>query len=44
VRNLLNREVRETLLELSTAMRNRMATGPAARGGSEADSPEVGSA
>ena len=44
VRNLLNREVRETLLELSTAMRNRMATGSAARGSPEADSSEVGSA
>ena len=44
VRNLLNREIRETLLELSTALRNRMATGSAARGSSEADSSEVGSA
>jgi hypothetical protein len=44
VRNLLNREVRETLLELSTAMRNRMATGAAARGSPEADSSEAGSA
>jgi hypothetical protein len=44
VRNLLNREVRETLLELSTAIRNRMATGPAVRGSSEGDSSEVGSA
>jgi hypothetical protein len=44
VRNLLKREIRETLLELSTALRNRMATGSAARGSSEADSSEVGSA
>ena len=43
VRNLLNREIRETLLRLSTALRNRMATGPAARGSSEADPSEIGS-
>ena len=43
VRNLLSREIREMLLQLSTALRNRMATGSAARGSSEADSSEVGS-
>jgi len=44
VRGMLSREVRETLLELSTAMRNRMATGSTVRGSSEAESSEVGSA
>ena len=44
VRNLLNREIRETLQDLSTALRNRMAPGSAARESSEAHSPEVGSA
>jgi hypothetical protein len=44
VRKILSREIREMLLDLSTALRNRMATGSAARGSSEADSSEVGSA
>ena len=44
VRNLLSREIRETLQQLSTALRNRMATGSAVRGNLEADSSEVGSA
>jgi hypothetical protein len=44
VRKLLSREVRETLLDLSTALRNRMLPGAAATGSSEADAAEVGSA
>lgn len=44
VRNILSREVRETLLELSTAIGNRIATGSSGSGSSEPDSPEVGSA
>jgi hypothetical protein len=42
VRNILSQEIRETLLQLSTAMRNRMAPGASAREADPSESSRLG--